>query len=420
MKRNSKKMPQNYYNLAGFRSSRSDNSYRKRKIILFLLILFFIATGIGFATYYLEEKYNYNFFKKIHSLPFNPFPGKEEINILLLGVDEGEQLSRTDTLILFRINLKKKIVGLLSIPRDTRVEISGKGWDKINHAYPLGGIELTKETIESFLEVPIDYYVLLNLEGFKKMVELLGGVEIEVEKRMYYVDRAGGLYINLYPGKQVLNPEEAMGYVRFRHDKEGDIGRIRRQQKFLEAVAKMLLKLENIDKIPEMIKESSSLVETDLTLSQMLKLGSYFNKIKLEDIVKSTVPGRPIMIRGISYWEPEVEETKRIVRHLSSGREYVENSQIKIEVLNGSKTAGLAKKVAERLREEGFQITRIAKAPNNDFGETEVVSLKEGQDKIEERLFGILGITKRERENKGLNSRYNSDFIIIVGEDLTE
>ena len=127
---------------------------------------------------------------------------------------------------------------MLSIPRDSRVKIDGHGWDKINHAYAYGGSKLSKSVVEKLLGIPIEYTVVMNFQGFVRMIDALGGVTIDVEKRMYYSDPYDddrGLYIDLHPGVQKLNGKAAIEYVRYR-DEEGDIGRVARQQKFLTAL----------------------------------------------------------------------------------------------------------------------------------------------------------------------------------------
>jgi len=121
-----------------------------------------------------------------------------------------------------------KSVSLLSVPRDTRVKIPGHGWDKINHAYANGGSQLSQKAVENLLGIPIDYYVTIDFAGFYKIVDAVGGVDVDVEKRMYYEDPYDELVIDIQPGMQHMNGKTAIQYVRYR-DSEGDIGRIERQ-----------------------------------------------------------------------------------------------------------------------------------------------------------------------------------------------
>ena len=160
--------------------------------------------------------------------------------IMLMGVDRrADDVGRSDTLMVVAIDEDDNRAALLSVPRDTRVAITGHGYDKINHAYAFGGRELTQKIIEQFLGVPIHHYVLIDTRAFERIIDAVGGVDINVEKRMFYEDPwddNGGLVIDLYPGEQHLDGYGAEQYVRYR-DGEGDLGRIRRQQKFMGALA---------------------------------------------------------------------------------------------------------------------------------------------------------------------------------------
>ena len=143
--------------------------------------------------------------------------------VLIMGVDEREDdFGRSDTIMVAQLDSTNDRLALLSIPRDTRVLIRG-GYDKINAAYAYGGISLAKQTVEDFLDLEIDHYVIFNTSGLIKMLDAMGGIDIDVEKRMFYEDPwddNGGLYIDLRPGLQHMDGKTAMTYVRFR-DWEG-------------------------------------------------------------------------------------------------------------------------------------------------------------------------------------------------------
>lgn len=291
------------------------------RLILSVTLLFLLV----FISIYVRKNYQSikeTFYTMTHH---TSFPGKTKINVLILGIDGNIEPSRTDTLILTNLDLKSYKAKLVSIPRDMYVNIPGKGFDKINAAHFIGGNELTIKTVEKFLDVPIDYYVLLNFKGFKKTIDLLGGVNIYVEKRMRYIDRAGHLYINLKKGQQRLNGEQAMGYVRFRHDAWGDITRIERQQKFISALCEEVLKPQVLLKIPSIIYQIIENVETDLNISQILELTDILRKVKKLDIEKATIPGVPFSKRGISYLRADEEEKKKIVQKFFKEKEDKEN-----------------------------------------------------------------------------------------------
>ena len=187
-------------------------------------------------------------------------------NIVVMGCDiRKDDVGRSDTLFVVMLDKSKKNAALLSVPRDTRVKIKGHGWDKINAAFAYGGQKLTRETVQDFLGIKLDNYVLVDFRGFKGLVDAVGGVDINVEKRMYYYDPYDGFEIDLRPGMQHMDGKPAMQYVRYR-DEEGDIGRIRRQQKFLMALYRHIASKNIIAKIPGISKQIMSMVKTDLSL----------------------------------------------------------------------------------------------------------------------------------------------------------
>ncbi len=395
-------------------------SQKKKRNIPFLK-LFFIAL---FVTILIAIS---PLFKVIWAITYTHFFEKPvHVNILFLGVDSVDHSSRSDTIIVVGISPDKK-VALLSIPRDTRVEVPGKGYTKINHAYAYGGISLLKETIEKFMGIKIDYYVKTDYQGFEKVIDKLGGIEINVEKRMYYIDKAGHLYIDLKPGKQVLDGKKAIQYVRFRHDKLGDIGRIKRQQKFLNALAQKLMKSGNVFRSPSIIKDIFNALDTNLDIKNSISLVNMLTGIKREDIIFLMLPGEPKYINGISYWLPDMDKIKQIVNEYfipngDKGTPKVNNTQnpeiklkwnnIKIEILNGNGAPGMAAKVSKSLREKGItNIAKIGNAGSFTYNKTEILYRK-GFKIYAQEIAKILGVgICKEEEREGV------DITIIVGAD---
>jgi len=297
---------------------------RKLKIFLIgvgILLILLVIVGIG-GYYYIQNSYNYKPSKSFPSL--DPIEitdlvlGKQDrINILFFGVDERSyDIGRSDTIIFISLNLKDKHVDLLSIPRDSRVIIPGRGYDKINHAYHYGGVDLAVKTVEEFLGVPINYYAKMNFQQFEKLIDAIGGVEIEVEKPMYYTDRTDKFYVRLTPGKHHLNGKEALGYVRFRHDPLGDLGRIERQQKFLKALYNQLKSKITLTDLPKYINLVGSTIETNMSFYEALYLASRFWGIEEENIKMYTMPGVSENINGISYVIPDlkaIEDLKKSI-----------------------------------------------------------------------------------------------------------
>ena len=238
---------------------------------------------------------------------------KNRINILVLGVDErADDVGRSDTSFVVTLDTEAKKITVLSIPRDSRVKIAGHGWDKFNHAFAFGGLPLSKSTAENLLGGSIHYTVTIDFKGFMRMIDALGGITIDVEKRMRYsdpYDDDGGLVIDLYPGVQRLSGKEAIKYVRYR-DEEGDIGRVARQQKFLKALLKELASPQTVVRLPELAKEFYGAVKTDMPLSKILKLLPAVQEAASSGLATATVPGAPLWIKEVSYWQPNITELR--------------------------------------------------------------------------------------------------------------
>ena len=233
-------------------------------------------------------------------------------NIVVMGCDvRKDDVGRSDTLFVVMLDKSKKNAALLSVPRDTRVEIKGHGWDKINAAFAYGGHKLTRETVQDFLGIRLNNYVVVDFQGFKGLVDAVGGVDIDVEKRMYYYDPYANFEIDLKPGKQHLDGKTAMQYVRYR-DEDGDIGRIRRQQKFMMALYRQIVSKNIIAKMPGVTKQIMSMVKTDLSLKEMAELGNVMREMVEKGEVKmAMVPGEPKYIDGISYWIPDIPKMRQ-------------------------------------------------------------------------------------------------------------
>lgn len=235
-------------------------------------------------------------------------------NIVVLGVDGREadnDPGRSDTLFVVMFDPKSKNVSLLSVPRDTRVRIPGHGWDKINHAYAFGGHKLTQQTTEELLGIQINNYVMLDFSGFEGLVDAIGGIDLYVEKDMYYYDDWDDFLIDLSAGSQHLDGKKAIQYVRYR-DEEGDIGRIKRQQKFMLAVYEKISSTQILTKMPGLVSELMKMVKTDLPVSDMIAMGSALQEMMKAEggLSMATVPGTPEYINDVSYWLPDITDLR--------------------------------------------------------------------------------------------------------------
>ena len=284
---------------------------RNRKLLYSLFLCFVISV----ASFGLYVGFNFNFAdnqkiftdKSEKNSPNTILPTLQKpTTIMLMGVDERkDDVGRSDTLMI--LNLSENRASLLTIPRDTLVYVNRCGYQKINAAYMLGGEKLTQRTVEDFLGMKIDNYVKVNTKEFAKIIDAVGGIDIEVEKSMHYEDPwddNGGLVIDLKEGLQHLDGETAIQFVRFR-DSEGDIGRIRRQQKFMRACTERLSDPTMLVKLPEFFSAAANAVETDLTSAEMLAVAGSLKLAKSEGKIKTgVVPGYLQYIDNVSYLIP--------------------------------------------------------------------------------------------------------------------
>jgi polyisoprenyl-teichoic acid--peptidoglycan teichoic acid transferase len=288
-------------------------------LLLFVLLLLFVAIA-GAAKYVYTTLFH-------TSAPVISQTGRLEvkgnqINVLLLGIDDGDDENpgspqRSDTMIVASINLESGGVGLLSIPRDTRVEIPGhKRPEKITHAFFYGGSDLAVKTVENVINVPINYSVVIDWQGFIKIIDLLGGVNLYVENDMNYEDPYANLHIHLIKGYQHLDGQRAGEYVRFRSDELGDIGRVQRQQRFLKALTEELLQVGNIIKLPLVAHSAKQYVDTDMTFFTALKIAYHLKSLKINELHTQMLPGNFATIDGISFWVPNKEQVQLLVERL--------------------------------------------------------------------------------------------------------
>jgi len=305
--------------------SQTRKNKKRRKVNIFLLAagIFLAAVFIGGA-WWLKSLWNEIFLLQPSSQEGgvlarekdeDPFP--EIMNLLILGLDPRDNAARADTIMLLSLNQNNGEINIISIPRDMRVPIPGHGMDKINHAYAYGGLPLTRQTVEEFLDVKIDHYIITDFEGFVNIVDILGGIELEVEKRMRYygID----VTIELDPGLQHLDGEKALQYVRFRSDEEGDFGRVRRQQLFLKTLLQEIIAFKNILRFPQILPELAQNIKTDLELNRALKLANRLKSVEIEEINTFTLPGKAGNIGGISYVLPKEEEIRQMVDRYLKG-----------------------------------------------------------------------------------------------------
>lgn len=248
-------------------------------------------------------------------------PVDDEIVFLLMGVDANDvhqsKGTRTDTLMLFKVNFETGKIDILSLPRDTRVLVRGQE-DKLNHAHAYGGPSLTIRTVEDFLGIDLNYYVKVDYNVVRSIVDAIGGVEIDVPQRMRYSDPTADppLNINLQPGLQTLDGKNAHDFLRFRSYPDGDLGRIKAQQYFMKELIKQTLQLKNIVKLPGLVETYFDYVDTNIPMGMVLKGVGAAKNMDSENMTTTTITGTNKRISGLDYLIYDREETEAIVQEM--------------------------------------------------------------------------------------------------------
>lgn len=365
---------------------------------------------------------------------------KPIVRILMMGEDNtGSKKSGvhglSDTLVVLAVNNRTnpKQIRAISIPRDTRVEIPGHGTCKINAANKFGGPELSKQVVANILGVDIDYYIATSPAGLRGLVDSVGGVYIIVDENMHYNDRSQDLHIDLHakPEKQLLMGRDAEGYVRFRHDRHGDIGwvmrngkkvaagRVARQQYFMRALANRILSLPTKRERIKVLSNAKDkgFIMSNLELNDWGSLADFMKDTDPEKMQMDVLPGAPGNIGGGSYWIPDLQKIPQVVaRNMRFEGVAEADLTASVEVLNGCGTPGIAGKVAERLETAGFQVTKQGNAPGFGYARSQVITRKG-------HTPGILAIVKllnctdvrEEPKTQGM-----PDVTVIIGRDYTE
>jgi LCP family protein required for cell wall assembly len=356
------------------------------------------------------------------------FPGQDRLTILCLGLDRNIVKSRdpkingmpstkdarSDVIMVASLDLVNKSVSVLSIPRDTRVELPGKGFHKINQAQADGGTPYTIQAIQEFLGITIDHHVVIKQEAIQQVVDALGGLQLDVEKDMDYDDNWGQLHVHLKAGEQRLRGEDVVGYMRFRADREGDFGRIRRQQQVIQALSGQVKSPSVLTKAPGLIDAIRKYIKTDLTPQQQLALAHLFYKVKTENIVTASLPiADTPTIRGISFVEADEYKKEAVVDWIVRGDRAAMNRLIRVALKNASGDRELFEKVYNCLRHFGFEVYRAGRVR----GEPEPITRAVQHTNLRgsaRRVLEVLGL----RGNVEKDEDGSPDVTLYVGKDL--
>ncbi|MDR3224905.1 MAG: LCP family protein [Clostridiales Family XIII bacterium] len=251
------------------------------------------------------------------------FKDSKRVNILLFGntIDKNEAYGLTDTIMLGSFDPDTKKFDVISVPRDTyyeREDYAYGGYLKINSVMETEGVKGAAESVHEVLQgVQINYYAVINYDGAAKIIDSIGGVPMDVPLNMHYTDAKQNLYINLKKGKQTLDGEHAIQFLRYRHGyKNGDIGRVEAQQKFVRAAVKESMGL-NLPKVAQTVMEN---VDSDLDIKALLYLASKAIGMSGDDLNAHMLPGGEGRVSGLSFWVPaDNDEVIEMMREVYTG-----------------------------------------------------------------------------------------------------
>ena len=426
-------------------------SRKKPKLALYMLGMFLlvitaaISAALGAITALLAPVEPQFISRVLDATGFDYIPSNRSgyrlerpVNILIMGIDRVPEASanspklfdgRSDTILLLRFDPREKSVSLLSVPRDTKVEIPGVAFSKIGEANARGGAAASARSISSMLNnITIHRYVRVSIGAFRELVDLLGPVEVFVPRAMSYTDKAQKLKINLAQGWQTLNGEQAEQFARFRSDGLGDAGRIGRQQALIQAIRNRIASPSVVGRLPQIMRLMQKYVDTDMNFEEILTLANFGLQLERDNFKMVMLPGRSSSEQGDlrSYWIVDDAGRDRIMTQyfrqglpdFVQGRfrnpsQSVLPSQLKIAVQNASGNPKTAKTVAEFLTKKGFSNLSVVKDWPDKQRQSQII-VQQGDLEGANSLQKVLGDGKIEAASIG---EIDSDLTVRIGED---
>lgn len=322
------------------RSQVKDNNKKPKKakswikiVFMILIALFFLAGGaVAYIVYQVSDvttstQQELDRGDRSEYRTETVSPSSDPVSVLFLGLDtrDGDLSGRTDAMILVTFNPNKGAVKMLNIPRDSLVDIAGReGRDKINHAHAFGGIDTTLDTVEGFLDIPVDYHVSLNFDAFMEIIDELDGITVDSPMTFTETDNQTYGTLTIEKGEQVLNGEEALAYVRMRKsDPTGDLGRGERQKEVIESMIRELASFSSITNFNALMDTMERNLSTNVSFNNIVSMHSYASE--LENIESLNLQGEDYMEGGVYYYQIDesslAETTKRLQAHLEISEE---------------------------------------------------------------------------------------------------
>jgi polyisoprenyl-teichoic acid--peptidoglycan teichoic acid transferase len=354
---------------------------------------------------------------------------KRPINILVMGIDRvldakpgSEEMfnGNSDSLLLLHLDPNQRSLNVLSVPRDTQVEIPTLGLTKINQANPSGGPALTGQVVANTLGgVKIDRYVRFSTDAFRELIDRVGGIEVNVPTDMVYEDKTQKLNIDLKRGQQTLNGDKAEQFARFRNDNLGDIGRVQRQQILLKALREKLSSPLMLPRIPGIVQGMQQYIDTNLTLEETSALLNYGLGLDQKTVKMVLLPGRfsgPKEFQA-SYWILDPDGRDRIMKEyfdVGIGQADSATAPLRIVIQNASSNPDAAQNLAMQLAKAGYENVAILDDRPETQTQTQII-VQGGQSKAATAIQNVIGMGILETSSTG---ELESDITLRIGNDL--
>lgn len=330
---------------------------------------------------------------------------------------------RSDTVLLLRLNPESNSIRVLSIPRASQVQIPGIGLEKLSLAHERGGAVLATRVVSRNLnDVPIHRYVRISTSALRELVDQLGGVEMFVPKRMFYKDATQQLEIDLEPGWQTLNGDQAQQFARFREPSpSGDLSRLQRQQMLIKALRQRLTNPAVVPRLPRLTRIMQKYVDTNLTLEEMLAIVNFCLKLDSQNIQMTLLPGdlSPFSRDPSSYWIYPVGQNRVMTEYFGVSLAGVVSDpptplkQLKIAIQNASGKPRLSQRLAQYLQAQGFANVYVISDWSDSQRQSQVI-VQRGNLEAATELNQVLGVGSIEATASG---DLASDLTIRVGQD---
>lgn len=350
----------------------------------------------------------------------------DTLTILLLGVDNEdsslEGSKNTDSVFLVNYNPKAQNCQVISFPRDTLVPYKDSNM-KLRYLYSTGGENLIKDTIENMMNIEINGLVTVDISGFRKIIDAIGGVDVSIERDMYYDNAEKNLSINFKAGETIhLDGEKAEEFFRWRNNNDekntylDDTARIKNQKLLIDKVFEKVISFSGISNVNEIFKVIKSNVETDLSLDKIISYGLAFTRMDKENIIVTSLSGETKEVDGISYFiydKGQIESLSNEYESLESLNAMAYKRTMKVKIINCTKIKGLAGDVKEKLEALGY--TNISVEGTNEFDKTEIYFNDERYKEIILEDFGSYKIGGNMPSRFDENNEY--DVVIALGKD---